>query len=140
MDQLTVWVHNSNPDVLVITETWLIKSVLNTDVNLSGYIFCCCQDRSSKSGGAAIFTKDHIHCSVVSIKSAPKQFDFLVLNIKLSNSTQQKSTNSYRPPSAPACTPPAQNSLLAPYTKSEFVLLGDQNWDMLKTADQVLKQ
>ena len=36
-DQLKVWVHSSNPDVLVITETWLRKSVLNTDVNLSGY-------------------------------------------------------------------------------------------------------
>jgi D-alanyl-D-alanine dipeptidase len=28
----------------------------------------------------------------------------------------------------------------APYTKSEFVLLGDLNWDMLKPLDQVLKQ
>ena len=28
----------------------------------------------------------------------------------------------------------------APYTKSEFVLLGDLNWDMLKPPDQVLKQ
>ena len=46
----------------------------------------------------------------------------------------------YRPSSAPACTLPALNSLLAPYTKSEFVLLGDLNWDMLKPPDQVLKQ
>ena len=37
MDQWKVWVHWCNPDVLVITETWLRKSVLNTDVNLSGY-------------------------------------------------------------------------------------------------------
>ena len=35
MDQLKVLVHSFNPDVLVITETWLRKSVLNTDVNLS---------------------------------------------------------------------------------------------------------
>ena len=34
--KLKVWVHSSNPDVLVTTETWLRKSVLNTDVNLSG--------------------------------------------------------------------------------------------------------
>ena len=37
LKQLKVCVHSSNPDVLVITETWLRKSVLNTDVNLSGY-------------------------------------------------------------------------------------------------------
>ena len=34
MDQLKVWVQSSIPDVLVITETCLRKSVLNTDVNL----------------------------------------------------------------------------------------------------------
>ncbi|CAB1313533.1 unnamed protein product, partial [Coregonus sp. 'balchen'] len=28
------------------------------------------------------------------------------------------------------------SSLLAPYTKSEFVLLGDINWDLLKPPDQ----
>ena len=37
-------------------------------------------------------------------------------------------------------TLPALSSLLATYTKSEFVLLGDLNWDMLKPPDQVLKQ
>ncbi|CAB1340226.1 unnamed protein product, partial [Coregonus sp. 'balchen'] len=65
MDQLKVWVHSSNSDVLVITETWLRKSVLNTDVSLSGYNLFC-QDRSSKGGGVAIFTKEPLQCSVVS--------------------------------------------------------------------------
>ncbi|CAB1352462.1 unnamed protein product, partial [Coregonus sp. 'balchen'] len=70
IDQLKVWVHSSNPDVLVITETWLRKSVLNTDVNLSGYNLFR-QDRSSKGGGVAIFTKEHLQCSVVSTKFSP---------------------------------------------------------------------
>ena len=45
----------------------------------------------------------------------------------------------YHPPWAPACTLPALSSLLAPYTKSEFFLLVDLNWDMLKPPDQVVK-
>lgn len=61
MDQLKVWVHSSNTYVLVITETWLRKSVLNTDVNLSGYNHIR-QDRSSKGGGVTIFNKDHLQC------------------------------------------------------------------------------
>ena len=120
MDQLKVWVHSSNPDVLVITEMWLRKSVLNTYVNLPGYnIFR--QDRSSKGGGVAFifFTKDHFQCSV-STKSPPKQFDLLVLSIKLSNSSLLTVAGWLCPPSAPACTLPALSSLLAPYTKSEF--------------------
>jgi hypothetical protein len=139
MYQLKVWVHSSNPDVLVITETWLRNSVLNTDVNLSGYNLFG-QDRSSKGGGVAIFTRDHLQCSVVSTKSVLKQFDLLVLSITLSNSSLLTVSGRYRPPSSPACTLPALSSLLAPYTKSEFVLLGDLNWDMFKSPDQVLKQ
>jgi endonuclease/exonuclease/phosphatase family metal-dependent hydrolase len=65
----------------------------------------------------AIFTKEHLQW--------------------LSNSSLLTVAGCYRPPSAPACT---LNSLLAPYTKSEYVLLGDLNWDMIKPPDQVLKQ
>ncbi|CAB1332353.1 unnamed protein product, partial [Coregonus sp. 'balchen'] len=105
MYQLKVWVHSSIPNVLVITETWLRKSVLNTDVNLSGYnVFQ--QDISSKGGGVAIFTKEHLHPQLS--------------------------------PPTPACTLHALSSLLASYTKAEFVLLCDLNWDM--PPDQVLKQ
>ncbi|CAB1345036.1 unnamed protein product, partial [Coregonus sp. 'balchen'] len=46
----------------------------------------------------------------------------------------------FRQPSPPACTLPSLSFLLAPYTMSEFLLLGDLNWDMLKPPDQVLKQ
>ena len=73
-------------------------------------------------------------------KSVPKQFDLLVLSIKLSNSSSLTVAGCYRPLSAPACTLPALNSLLPPYTESEFVLLDDLNWDMLKPPDQILKQ
>ena len=83
IDKLKVWVHSFKPDVMVITERWLRKSVLNTD-NLPGYNLFQ-QDRASKGGGVAIFTKDHTQCLVVSTKSVPKQFDLLVLSIKLSN-------------------------------------------------------
>jgi exonuclease III len=100
MDQLKVWVHSSNTDVLVITETWLRKSVLNTAVNLSGYNLFW-QDRSSKGGGVTIFTKEHLQCSVVS-----KQFDLLVLSIKLSNNSLLTVAGCYSPPSAPVCTLP----------------------------------
>ena len=111
MDNFNVWVHSSNPDVLVITETWLRKRVLNTEVNLSGYNLFQ-QDRSSKGGGVAIFTMDHLQCSVVSTKSVPKQFDLLVLSIQLSNSSLLTVAGCYRPPSAPACSLPALSSLL----------------------------
>ena len=120
IDQLKVWVHSSSPDVLVITETWLRKCLAYW---LSGYNLFW-QDRSSKGGEVAIFTKDHFQCSVVSTKSFPKQFDLLVLSIKLSNSSLLAVAGCYRPPSAPACTLPALRSLLAGICPARWPKLG----------------
>lgn len=108
-------------------------------VDITGYnVFR--QDRSSKGGGVAIFVKEHLHSSIVFRKSIPKQFDLLILNIKLTMNSTMTVAGCYRPPSAPSCTLPTLSSLLAPYTKAEFVLMGDLNWDMLKPPAQVLNQ
>lgn len=71
MDQLKLWVNSSNPDVLVITETWLKMSIPYPDLFLPGYNLFI-QDRSSKGGGVAIFTKEYLQCSVALAKSIPK--------------------------------------------------------------------
>ncbi len=84
MDQLKVWVESSNPDVLVITETWLRRSTHHPEVNLSEYNLFR-QDRSSRGGGVAIFAKEHLLCTITLARSIPKQFDLLALNVKLSN-------------------------------------------------------
>lgn len=47
--ELTAYVHTANPDILVISESWLKKSIFNSAVSIPGYnIFC--QDRISKGG------------------------------------------------------------------------------------------
>jgi hypothetical protein len=82
----------------------------------------------------AIFTKDHLQCSVV------LQLLLLVFSIKHSNSSLLIVAGCYCPPSAPACNLLALSSLLGPYSKYEFVLIGDLNGDMIKPPAQVLKQ
>ena len=139
MDELKVWVHSSNPEVLVITETWLRNSISYPEVHLPGYNLFR-QDRSSKGGGVAIFVKEHLHCSTALARSIPKQFDLLVLNIKLSNNYSLSVAGCYRPPSAPACALAALSSALAPFTRSECVILGDLNWDMFNPPDRVTQQ
>ena len=66
--------ESSNPDVLVITETWLRRSIPYPEVNLSGYKLFR-QDRSSRGGGVAIFAKEHLQCTITLARSIPKQFD-----------------------------------------------------------------
>jgi hypothetical protein len=66
----------------------------------------------------AIFTKEHLQCSVVSTKSVPKQFHLLVLSIKLSTSSLLTVSGCYGQLSSPACT------LLPLMLSSQIVLIG----------------
>lgn len=93
-------VHGSN-SVVLVTETWLRKSIFYSEVLLPGYNPFW-QDRSSKGESVAIFTKEHLQCSIALAKSIPKQFDLLVLNIKLSNSYSLSVDGCCRLPSASA--------------------------------------
>ncbi len=82
LDQLKLWVESAKPDVVVITETWLKKSIDDSSISMVGYnIFR--QDRSSKVEGVAIFVKEYLYCTKILSKSIPKQFELLILNINL---------------------------------------------------------
>lgn len=77
---------------------------------------------------------------MITVKSVPKQFNLLILHIKLSNNSCLYVAGCYRPPSAPVGALTALSCLLAPHVRSEFVLLGDLNWDMLKPPEKVSLQ
>ncbi|CAB1337399.1 unnamed protein product, partial [Coregonus sp. 'balchen'] len=140
MYQLKVWVYSSYPArCMVLTETWLRKSVLNTDVNLSGYKLFQ-QDRSSKGGGVAIFTKEHLQCSVVSTKSVPKQFHLLVLSIKVTPPQEHHlakgSAHKYRQ-MRNKCTQAIRKAKVS-YFKEQFSLCGSNPkkfWKMVKDLE-----
>lgn len=130
MDEVRAYMHTSNPHVFVISESWLKRTVDNSAVSVPGYnIFR--QDRSTKGGGVAIYCKDSLQCSVILSKSVSKQFELLLLKISLSRNHSITVAGCYRPPSAPACSLTALSEIIAPHICSEFVLLGDLNWDML---------
>ena len=77
---------------------------------------------------------------MVLAKSIPKQFDLLIIQIRLSNNFSITVAGCYHPPSAPACALEALSRALAPFTRSELVLLGDLNWDMLRPPEKVTQQ
>lgn len=53
----------TNVDILVISETWLIKTVPDTDVSSTVYnVFK--SDGVDRGGGVAIFTNDNLNVSV----------------------------------------------------------------------------
>jgi hypothetical protein len=73
----TALAHSANPDVLVVSESWLRKTTKNSEMLIPNYnIFR--QDRTAKGGGVSL------QSSVLLSRSVPKQFELLLLKIHLS--------------------------------------------------------
>ena len=127
---LTALAHSANPDVLAVSESWLRKATKNSEISIPNYnIFR--QDRTAKGGGVAVYCRDSLQSNVILSRSIPKQFELLILKITLSRNKSLTVAACYRPPSAPSCALDTICELIAPHLASEFVLLGDLNWDML---------
>ena len=72
LDMVKVWVRSTDADVVVISETWLTKSVNDKDIGIEGYNVYR-SDRPKKGGGVAIHTKCKFNVSVVLSQSVSKQ-------------------------------------------------------------------
>jgi hypothetical protein len=60
MDALRILVEEKSFDIFTISETWLSQSILDSEVNISGYTLVR-QDRDGRSsGGTAIFVREGI--------------------------------------------------------------------------------
>jgi exonuclease III len=61
----------TNPDILVLSETWLSGDILDTDINIEGYnVFS--DDRQGRGGGVAILIKHYFTVSLLKSISLAK--------------------------------------------------------------------
>ena len=127
IDFLKIWITNSDPDVAVISESWLNPNIKDSDIAIVGYnVFRT--DRAKRGGGVAMFVKNNLNCSVRISTSLPGQFELLAVNINLGD-YPIVIVGVYRPPSA---VPEALQSLsenFSSVSSCETVILGDFNLD-----------
>lgn len=63
MDSLRIWITNSDPDITVISESWLRNNVSDSDIYLDGYnVFRV--DRVTQGGGVAISVRNNLNTFV----------------------------------------------------------------------------
>jgi len=63
-DSLRIWAKSTNADIIILSETWLSKSVTNKDIVISGHnVFRT--DRPRKAGGEAIYVKSKFNANVL---------------------------------------------------------------------------
>ena len=75
MDMVRIWVKSTNADILIISETWLTKSITDESINIAGYnVFRT--DRPKKGGGVAIFVKSRFRASIVYLSLFANKWSF----------------------------------------------------------------
>lgn len=94
MDMLRIWVHSTDADVIVLSETWLNKSITDNDISINGYNVYR-TDRPKRDGGVAIYVKKE-EVSLLLSKSVAKQFEFLALEVEVSKSLFLTVSGCYR--------------------------------------------
>jgi len=139
IDLVTALTHSAKPDILAVSESWLKKSIHNSEISIPNYnVFR--QDRHAKGGGVGIYCRENLQCSVLLSRSEPKMFELLLLKINFSKDKSLTVAVCYRPPSAPSCALDTLCELIAPHLSSEFLLMGDLNLDMLNASTNLLSK
>lgn len=74
LDSLRIWISNSDPDIIVISESWLKNNVSDSVIYLHGYN-AFRVDRVIQGGGVAIYVRNNLNTFVKVSTSVPGQFD-----------------------------------------------------------------
>lgn len=76
LDMINILCESTNAYMVVISETWLTKSVQDNDILFHGYnVFRA--DRQRKGGGVVIYIKSHFGVQQVLTKSVSKELELL---------------------------------------------------------------
>lgn len=139
LDFINILINDVNPDILIISETWLSSRTCDDDVAMSGYNTFRI-DRKAKGGGVIAYVREHLVTTVSIAVSTPKCFECIVLNVCVGGDTHLSVSGVYRPPSAPSSALNDLGKVLANFNSSELVILGDLNQDWLTESSSFLKQ
>lgn len=112
IDIIRIWAHSTEADVIVLSETWLSKSVLNEDISIDGYNVYR-TDRPRRGGGVAVYIKSKFRVNMLLSKSVSKQFEFLALDLEVSRTLHITVVGCYRTPSAVRDALPSLMQLLS---------------------------
>ena len=130
MDYIKTLVYQTDPDLLILGESWLKKITNDSDIALSGYNVFRVDKPKKRGGGVAIYVKSAFSVSILESVTRPNYYEFLALRIQVGPSPVVI-IGVYRPPSAVADAIHALASLMSKYSDMELIVLGDfnQNWN-----------
>lgn len=70
MEEFESWVHDIDPDIIGVTESWATSSVLDSELALSDYdLFRCDRPVARDGGGVLLYVKSDLHAAKCSLSS-----------------------------------------------------------------------
>lgn len=63
VDMIKIWINSTNADIMVLSETWLKKSIADDVISIDGYKLYR-TDREGRGGGVAIYVNTKFSSSV----------------------------------------------------------------------------
>ena len=139
LDHVKILVSQADPDVLILTESWLKKSTDDSIVTINDYnLFRI--DRSTRGGGVAVYVKSCYSVTLLHAVSVPNCFEFIALELSLSSNDCFVVIGVYRPPSAETSSLNDLAHMLSSYGNREVIVMGDFNVDWLSGASESFKE
>lgn len=129
MDEIRLIFSDVNVHAICVCESWLKNYISNTTICLKGFDVYRNDRASKRGGGVCIFVRSEIPVKVV-YKSNNPNFDILCIEIILSNDKILLGAV-YNPPNSKFETELETIFNDFSITYSDFLLVGDFNYDML---------
>ena len=137
LDYVKAVVIQADPDILVLSESWLRKSITDCDVSLAGYSLFRA-DRARRGGGVAIYVKAGLNVSILDSISISSCFEFISLQVHLGSSSLVV-IGVYRPPSASVNSLDTLAELSSKYVHLEMIVVGDFNVNWLSGTSEYMR-
>lgn len=124
IDFVRVWAQTTNADIIVISESWLNKSINDNVIFISGCNISRV-DHVKRSGGncVIVYSKCRFHTQVLIKKSIPNQLEILDLQVELS-----KDYHITKLKKRAKETLSTLSNILSKLPDNELALCGDLNW------------
>ena len=133
LEDIVCLMRTVHPDVLVISETWLDSSVVDSELCIPGYLLFCA-DCSWCGGGVTLYCVDHLSCSIFFCGNTVSGVEVLWASIACHSLSSPLTLGCfYRLPSLPteSVSELCDSIELKMTTKKYVIACGDFNIDMV---------
>lgn len=133
-EELELYMREENVDIVGITETWLNESIIDSEVNISGYTLFR-KDRKSESktrgGGVALYVRNNINVILNNEISNDIFPEILFCDLECKECKTLVGV-CYRPPDTSRESSEGLYELIKKASEQECILMGDFNYSELR--------